>query len=177
MAQPSAACKRALADATALCPNRNRASDGLIGDAVHQQRKSDHNDGNAFDLTHDPANGVDCNFFSKLALLDYRVSYVIWNRQIYNTDMGEQGWRPYSGSNGHTHHMHVSIKATLRDIGSPWPWASLEPWNSGLNPKSYIKCTIFRLDWKDLRGAQAGCCGTHRARLTLMSSSTDEPLR
>ncbi|WUR11742.1 hypothetical protein E7V67_018820 [[Empedobacter] haloabium] len=126
MPQPSAACKRALADATALCPNRNRDADGLMGDAAHQKRKSDHNDGNAFDLTHDPANGVDCHFFAKLALLDYRVSYVIWNRQIYNTSSAGEGWRPYHGKNGHTHHMHVSIKAALRDIASPWPWASLE---------------------------------------------------
>lgn len=126
MTQPSLACKRALADATALCPNRSRASDGLIGDSAHKKTKSDHNEGNAFDLTHDPDNGVDCHFFSKLALLDYRVSYVIWNRQIYNANSAEKGWRPYKGKNGHTHHMHVSIKADLRDIASPWPWASLE---------------------------------------------------
>jgi hypothetical protein len=126
MAQPSAACKRALADATALCPKRSREADGLMGDAAHQLRKSDHNDGNAFDLTHDPDSGIDCNLFSKLALLDFRVSYVIWNRQIYNADLPAKGWHPYSGKNGHTHHMHVSIKSELRDIGSPWPWASLE---------------------------------------------------
>lgn len=95
MPQPSAACKRALADAAALCPNRSRAADGLMGDAAHQKRKSDHNDGNAFDLTHDPDNGVDCHFFSKLALLDFRVSYVIWNRQIYNANTADKRWRPY----------------------------------------------------------------------------------
>ncbi|HEX7908022.1 MAG TPA: hypothetical protein VF534_08015 [Paraburkholderia sp.] len=126
MTKPSAACKRALADATALCSTRSRAADGLMGDTAHQKRKSDHNDGNAFDLTHDPANGVDCNFFSQLALLDFRVSYVIWNKQIYNIDMAAEGWRPYNGKNSHTHHMHVSVKAALRDIASPWPWASLE---------------------------------------------------
>jgi hypothetical protein len=126
MAQASVACKRALADATALCPERDRSYDGIMGDAAHQKRKSDHNSGNAFDLTHDPEHGVDCHFFSKLALLDYRVTYVIWNKRIYNKNAAEKGWQPYKGTNGHTHHMHVSIRDALRCIASPWPWTSLE---------------------------------------------------
>ena len=97
MPQPSAACKRALADATALCPNRSRISDGLMGDAAHQKKKSDHIDGNAFDLTHDPVSGVDCHLFSKLVLLDFRVSYVIWDKKIFNVGMAAEGWRPYNG--------------------------------------------------------------------------------
>ncbi|GAB3397806.1 hypothetical protein NX774_19115 [Massilia agilis] len=123
---PSPACLRALADATLLAPKRNRAWDGIMGDLSHQKRKSDHNQGNAFDLTHDPTNGVDCNTLVRLALLDYRVEYVIWNRQIYNKKMPDKGWRGYKGA-PHDHHMHVSIRADLRDIGSPWPWAMLPP--------------------------------------------------
>src|SRR5688500_6227543 len=47
-------------------PNRNKRSDGWLGDAAHQATPSDHNPNPqgvvcAFDLTHDPANGVDCN--------------------------------------------------------------------------------------------------------------------
>lgn len=97
-----------------------------MGDAAHNVRKSDHNEGNAFDLTHDPEHGVDCNLFSRLALLDYRVKYVIWNKKIYKVESPNEGWRQYNGKNGHTHHMHVSIKSQFRDIGSPWPWAALE---------------------------------------------------
>lgn len=78
---PSAACRSALADATRLCPQRSRSYDGIMGDTRHAARRSDHNDGNAFDLTHDPDNGIDCNLFAKLALLDRRVQYVIWNRK------------------------------------------------------------------------------------------------
>jgi hypothetical protein len=126
---PSPACLRALADATALSPKRNRSYDGIIGDARHQKRKSDHNLGNAFDLTHDPANGIDCDLFVKLALLDYRVEYVIWNRQIYNKKMSDKGWRAYKGA-PHDHHMHVSIGAALRDLNSPWPWLALKPANT-----------------------------------------------
>jgi hypothetical protein len=122
---PSPACLRALADATLLNPKRTRASDGIMGDPRHQKRKSDHNQGNAFDITHDPANGIDCNVLVQLALLDYRVEYVIWNRQIYNKRIPEKGWRAYKGA-PHNHHMHVSIKAALRSIDSPWPWAALK---------------------------------------------------
>jgi hypothetical protein len=75
-------------------------------------------------LTHDPANGIDCNILVQLALLDYRVEYVIWNRRIFNKRMVEKGWRVYKGA-PHDHHMHVSINAELRDMDSPWPWAML----------------------------------------------------
>lgn len=125
MATPSPACRSALSDATRLCPDRSRTFDGIMGDDRHAKRKSDHNDGNAFDLTHDPDNGVDCHFFARLALLDFRVQYVIWNRRIYNVDMSVAGWRPYRGA-PHDHHMHVSIKAQYRNVAKGWPWASLE---------------------------------------------------
>jgi hypothetical protein len=95
-----------------------------MGDAAHQQRKSDHNDGNAFDLTHDPTHGVDCNQLSRLVINDTRVTYVIWNRQIFNRARASEGWRPYTGANPHDHHMHVSISASARTTLSAWPWSS-----------------------------------------------------
>jgi hypothetical protein len=53
-----------------------------------RKRKSDHNDGNAFDLTHDPDNGIDCNLFSKLVLLDF------WVTGAYTMDCpGVHGYR------------------------------------------------------------------------------------
>jgi hypothetical protein len=95
-----------------------------MGDASHQKRKSDHNDGNAFDLTHDPKNGPDCNILSRLVISDPRVTYVIWNREIYVRGTGGSGtWRRYDGPNPHTKHMHVSIKSTARNNLSPWPWS------------------------------------------------------
>jgi Putative peptidoglycan binding domain len=124
MATPAPCCSQALRDATARWPNRNRASDGIMGDADHQQRKSDHNDGNAFDLTHDPLHGVDCDVLSRQVINDRRVTYVIWDRQIYNRDLAKDGWRPYSGTNPHTHHMHVSIRTASRDNLDPWPWSA-----------------------------------------------------
>lgn len=123
MATPAPCCLQALRDATARWPNRDRAADGVMGDAAHQRRKSDHNDGNAFDLTHDPADGVDCEVLSRLVISDKRVTYVIWDRQIYNRDRAAEGWRPYTGPNPHTHHMHVSIQTAARNDLSPWPWS------------------------------------------------------
>jgi hypothetical protein len=95
-----------------------------MGDSAHQQRHSDHNDGNAFDLTHDPAHGVDCGVLSRLVINDNRVTYVISNRQIYNRARVAEGWRPYTGLNPHNRHMHVSIQAASRDDLSPWPWSA-----------------------------------------------------
>jgi hypothetical protein len=127
MATPAQACRQALRDATARWSGRNRASDGIMGDARHQRRKSDHNLGNAFDLTHDPANGVDCERLSRSVINDPRVTYVIWNRQIYNRARASEGWQAYSGPNPHTHHMHVSIRADSRDDTSPWVWSPGQP--------------------------------------------------
>jgi hypothetical protein len=76
----------------------------IMRDEAHQQRNSDHNEGN---LTHDPANGVDCNVLADLVIDDPRVTYVIWNGQIYNRE--RRKWIKYNGANQHTEHMHVSI--------------------------------------------------------------------
>ena len=119
---PSKACHQALSDAPLKWPKRNKAKDGIMGDHAHQQRPSDHNSGNAFDLTHDPANGVDCHILANLVTQDPRVTYVIWNRRIYNRDV-PGGWRPYHGPNPHTQHMHVSIKPDSRNDFGAWPWS------------------------------------------------------
>lgn len=123
MASPAPCCKKALADATARYPNRNRASDGIMGDANHKARKSDHNLGNAFDLTHDPNNGVDCGVLSRLVMSDKRITYIIWNREIYVVSKASKGWQKYVGTNPHTKHMHVSIRNDARDDLSAWAWS------------------------------------------------------
>lgn len=124
MSSPAESCKKALSEATAHWPNRLKISDGIMGDPSHQARKSDHNDGNAFDLTHDGTSlGPDCNEWSREVLKDKRVKYVIWNRQIFESAKPKLGWQAYAGTNPHTKHMHVSILSGARDDLSPWPWA------------------------------------------------------
>lgn len=124
MSSPAPACRQALADATKRWPNRKRVSDGIMGDARHQARKSDHNQGNAVDITHDPASGCDGDLIASLAIRDARVKYVIWNRRIYNRARAGEGWRPYTGSNPHTKHCHISIRADARTDTRAWAWAS-----------------------------------------------------
>ena len=110
-------------------PDRDKSSDGAIGDAAHRHRKSDHNpdrDGvvRALDITHDPANGVDCRRLAEglRQARDARVSYVIFDRQIYSTTVSPWEWRAYRGSNPHTRHMHVSVVADRARYDDTRPW-------------------------------------------------------
>lgn len=116
----------------AAAPNRSKLSDGTIGDAAHASRSSDHNpwvkDGStgvvtAIDLTHDPAHGADMHVVSEALRRsgDPRRKYLIWNRRIASSIAG-WAWRPYSGSNPHTKHMHLSVQPTksLYDNTGAW---------------------------------------------------------
>jgi hypothetical protein len=123
MASPAPACRQAISDANRRWPRRRKASDGIMGDARHQKSKSDHNLGNAFDLTHDPASGCDGNVIAAAAIKDPRVKYVIWNRRIFNRQRGDKAFRRYTGKNPHTHHCHVSVLSTSRTDTRPWAWA------------------------------------------------------
>jgi hypothetical protein len=121
----------------ATYPSRNKSSDGTVGDAKHASRASDHNpwvkDGKsgvvtAMDITHDPRNGVDAGVIAERLRLsrDKRIKYLISNGRIasYQSVGGKAAWiwRPYSGSNGHYKHFHVSARAekALYDEISPW---------------------------------------------------------
>jgi len=90
-------------------PGRDKSSDGWIGDAAHQQRKSDHNpDSNgmvhAIDVDKD---GIDPNFLVKRAVQHPTVRYVIFNRTIWSRTHGFKP-RKYTGDNPHTKHVHIS---------------------------------------------------------------------
>lgn len=118
-------------------PNRNKASDGTIGDAAHRTRDSDHNpwieDGStgvvsAIDITHDTAGGCSAETLAQSLQSgrDGRVKYVIWNRRIMSS-YAHNGtapwvWRSYSGSNPHTRHIHISLNSEKSDYDSTAPW-------------------------------------------------------
>ena len=127
MCVPAKTCKLALEEATFFWPERNRRSDGICGDEAHQKRVSDHNQGNAFDLTHDPFHGLDTYSLAEQMRLnpDPRVKYVISHGRIWNPSVSSN-WRKYNGTNPHDHHMHVSIHDTARNSTAKW-WARYMP--------------------------------------------------
>lgn len=117
-----------------LAPNRSKISDGAIGDANHRNRTSDHNPWwvlagipyvTARDFTHDPAGGLNCHALADALVRsrDQRIKYIIWNRAICAGDGGPSPWqwRPYSGVNPHTAHLHLSVVPDLRSLTRiPW---------------------------------------------------------
>jgi len=118
-----------LRQATALFPKRKKLSDGLLPSLAHRKASpnSDHNTGLAVDLTHDPDNGVDCAIIFEKLKEDERVSYLIFNKKIWSRQYAKSGNRPYSGSNPHTRHLHISINADKANDTSPWFWWMNQP--------------------------------------------------
>ena len=117
-------------------PRRSKTADGTIGDAAHASRSSDHNpwvkDGamgvvTAIDFTNDPQDGVDSQLLAEAlrASRDPRIKYIISNRRICSGTGGTSkpwAWRPYTGSNPHNKHVHLSVNPEKRDYDSVKPW-------------------------------------------------------
>lgn len=124
---PAPTCRAALNEADFFWPGRVKASDGICGDEAHQARVSDHNSGNAFDLTHDPYHGLDTYSLAEQLRLsgDPRIKYVISFSRIWNPSISPN-WRKYRGSNPHSKHMHVSIHESARNSKANW-WARFMP--------------------------------------------------
>lgn len=111
-------------------PGRSKKSDGWIGDVRHQKAgTSDHlpnsqNVVTAIDITHDPANGLHSRELAEalVASRDPRIKYVISEGQICSSKQQPWVWRKYKGSNGHYHHVHISVMAAkdLYDDEREW---------------------------------------------------------
>lgn len=108
----------------AMYPNRNKASDGTLGDAAHQKVASDHNPNpqgivTALDLTHDP-NSLDIADLAQKLIQsrDSRIKYIIANRKIMIPP--NWNWQNYAGANPHTKHIHISVNAKNCDDTTKW---------------------------------------------------------
>jgi len=151
-----------LRQATALKPLRKKISDGLLPSAAHQKQSpdSDHNTGYAVDLTHDPESGVDCSDIFEKLKEDKRVKYLIFNKKIWSKDKARLGNRPYTGSNPHTKHLHISINDGHGDDTSPWFW-----WMNSPKPVNQILAALSSLPAKKAYKTEVcTCCKLHRAK-------------
>ena len=99
-------------------PDRDRKSDGWIGDLRHSSRVSQHNpDSNGWvraididkDLNDQKSAAFDLADQIRLAAKkDKRIWYVIFNHKIAS-QKSKFEWKPYDGINPHEHHIHISF--------------------------------------------------------------------
>jgi len=90
---------------------------GIWGDKRHQKTKSDHNSGDALDIgINSPDQGQQIAQKLIKEAGDRNVKYIIWNKQIWNPSVSNE-WRPYTGDNPHTSHVHVSFNRSKQDLG------------------------------------------------------------
>jgi hypothetical protein len=103
-------------------PDRDRTSDGWIGDTRHFARKSDHNPDasgwvRAIDVDRDlsgkakpdtmPDLADQIRIFAK-SDSGKRISYIIFDGKIASPLL-KWKWRKYTGINKHNHHCHISF--------------------------------------------------------------------
>jgi hypothetical protein len=99
-------------------PDRDKRSDGWIGDARHSATKSDHNPAlpsgvvRAIDIDSDLGGAANnahylANQLRTLAKTDKRIAYIIFNKKIASPILFWK-WRPYRGY-PHESHIHISF--------------------------------------------------------------------
>lgn len=105
-------------------PDRDKTSDGWIGNAAHSLRPSDHNPSQplgivrAIDIDRDLSGGAKPDLMPYLAdqirvcaKKDKRIKYIIFERRIASAKSLWR-WRTYRGINPHVKHCHVSFNET-----------------------------------------------------------------
>lgn len=104
------------AEIDAVWPNRDRRTDGWIGDSRHCPGTSDHcadsaGRVHAIDIDKD---GIDPDFvIARASNVEGVIRYMNWNYQQYHVRNDFQP-RPLGGDDPHTTHIHVSIEHTDR---------------------------------------------------------------
>jgi hypothetical protein len=112
-------------------PDRDRTSDGWIGDTRHAARKSDHNPDEqgwvrAIDVDKDLHKGSKPDLMPDLvdqlrlackAKTEKRISYIIFDGQICSNILNWK-WRKYTGANKHKAHAHFSFKKEADNDGA-----------------------------------------------------------
>ena len=111
-------------------PDRDRTSDGWIGDTRHGTRKSDHNPDvkgwvRALDIDRDLSGKAKPDLMPDLvdqirlackARSEKRIAYIIFDGQICSPILRWK-WRKYKGANKHNKHAHFSFKKEADLLG------------------------------------------------------------
>lgn len=109
----------------ALFPDRDKSSDGWIGDAAHNARKSDHNPdysaGGVVRARDTDKDGIPVDALVQILIKDDRTQYVIWNGHIWSRTHGFTK-RVYTGDNKHTAHLHLSLRHDKKYENSRASW-------------------------------------------------------
>ena len=112
-------------------PDRDRLSDGWIGDTRHSARKSDHNPDEqgwvrAIDIDRDLHKSGKPDIMGDLvdqvriackSKSEKRISYIIYDGRICSNILNWR-WRKYTGANKHTKHAHFSFKKEADNAGA-----------------------------------------------------------
>lgn len=142
-----------------LAPGRSKGADGTVCDENHPTT-SDHcphyvqgvsppDMVSALDLTHDPAGGFNSYTFAEVLRVhrDRRIKYVISDHRMFSSYATSSypawTWRPYSGEDPHTNHVHISVlDAAISDDKTQWNLEGFNvstadevwQWNTGSSP-------------------------------------------
>jgi hypothetical protein len=61
--------------------------------------------------------------------------YIIWNKRIWSSYRQAEGWRPYTGYDPHTSHMHISFSWAGAMKRTSW-------WTGVVAPVEYGPCIL-----------------------------------
>ena len=168
----------------AAFPGRDKSTDGIIGDAAHNARKSDHNaDWDSVPPGMVRAIDVDKDLLGPFTpqgamqavvdrmILDPRIAYVIYRRRIWQNPAVYRngGWRPYTPTgksgwyNPHEEHAHFSIRhgAPFENDPSPFPIAT---------PETTIQEDIEMIIYRAARAGAHGCLAANGQYALLRSA-------